>query len=73
MDEVLFLKTTSLSEKEREIIRLIAREYSDSVIAQSLHMNEEALKRIIQSNGSKLSAQTREEIVFNAYRQRLLP
>ncbi|GAA0310031.1 DNA-binding CsgD family transcriptional regulator [Gracilibacillus halotolerans] len=69
----MFLKEANLSSIEREMVRLIAREYPDQLIAQHLNKTEKDVKIHIASIGKKLNAKTRAEIVTKAYRYQLLP
>lgn len=72
-DGKVFLKEANLSTNEREIVRLIAKEYPDQLIAYHLNKTEADVKHDIISISDKLDANTRAEIVTHAYYYQLLP
>jgi DNA-binding CsgD family transcriptional regulator len=61
-----------LSRREHEVLRFVAEGYSNSMIANRLHLSENTIKTYVESLLSRLNARNRAEAVAAASRHNLI-
>jgi DNA-binding CsgD family transcriptional regulator len=61
-----------LTAREQEVLRLVSQGYSNSMIANRLHLSENTVKTYVESLLSRLNARNRAEAVATASRQNLI-
>ncbi|MET9245799.1 LuxR C-terminal-related transcriptional regulator [Nonomuraea sp. NPDC003709] len=61
-----------VTEREREVLVLVARGLSDAEIAQSLYVSLSTIKTHVSSLLTKLGARSRVHLVIAAYEARLV-
>ena len=63
----------ALSERETEVLRLLARGQSNKEIARELHVNESTVKSHVSSILAKLGVQSRTQAALHAAKIGLVP
>jgi NarL family two-component system response regulator LiaR len=65
--------TASLTPREMDVLRLLARGYSNKEIARTLHLVEETIKSHVRHILAKLGVQSRTQAVLAAIRSGIVP
>lgn len=72
-DKAADVPTTDLTEREKEVLRLMADGLRNDQIATALNITEQTVKNHVRSIFRKLDVATRVEAVLYAFRQGLVP